>query len=159
MILALESTSENLKQKQNQRIVPRATRGSMKRQPVRQAVLWSRSRGAEFKLPPGAGAEITNCGSGSFLFTTDLKIVTILILLLQSKKVIFKVFYKTIWSRSWSQSPSRNLDLRLHGAGTERNIFGSATLPSRPLYIKKQPFRFMKRRTKDKKIVKMRNPK
>jgi hypothetical protein len=28
---------------------------------------------AEFKLPPGAGAEITNCGSGSFLFTTDLK--------------------------------------------------------------------------------------
>jgi hypothetical protein len=29
------------------------------------------SRGAEIKLPPGAGAEITNCGSGSFLFTTD----------------------------------------------------------------------------------------
>ncbi len=28
-------------------------------------------RGAEIKLPPGA--EITNCGSGSFLFTTDLK--------------------------------------------------------------------------------------
>jgi hypothetical protein len=25
------------------------------------------------KLPPGAGAEITNCGSGSFLFITDLK--------------------------------------------------------------------------------------
>jgi hypothetical protein len=23
--------------------------------------------------PPRAGAEITNCGSGSFLFTTDLK--------------------------------------------------------------------------------------
>jgi hypothetical protein len=23
------------------------------------------SRGAEIKLPPGAGAEITNCGSGS----------------------------------------------------------------------------------------------
>jgi hypothetical protein len=32
------------------------------------------SRGAEIKLPPGAGAEITNCGSGSFfLFTTDFK--------------------------------------------------------------------------------------
>ncbi len=35
------------------------------------------SRGAEIKLPPGAGAEITNWGPGSgfgsFLFTTDLK--------------------------------------------------------------------------------------
>jgi hypothetical protein len=31
------------------------------------------SRGAEIKLPPGAGAEITHLGSGSFLFTTDLK--------------------------------------------------------------------------------------
>jgi hypothetical protein len=29
-------------------------------------VLRSRNR-AEIKLPPGAGAEITNCGSGSFL--------------------------------------------------------------------------------------------
>ncbi len=29
---------------------------------------------AEIKLPPGAaGAEITNCDSGSFRFTTDLK--------------------------------------------------------------------------------------
>jgi translation initiation factor 2 gamma subunit (eIF-2gamma) len=36
-----------------------------------QAVL--PSRGAEIELPPGAGAEITNSGSGSFLFTTDLK--------------------------------------------------------------------------------------
>jgi hypothetical protein len=68
-------------------------------------------------LLPGAGAEITNCGSGSgsssdsgsFLFTTDLKkfeikktwllkkflqIVTIVILLLKSKKVNFKVSYK-----------------------------------------------------------------
>ncbi len=26
------------------------------------------------ELPPGAGAEITNCGFGSFLFTTDLHI-------------------------------------------------------------------------------------
>jgi hypothetical protein len=35
----------------------------------------SLSRGAEIKLPPEAGttAEITNCGSGSFLFTSDLK--------------------------------------------------------------------------------------
>jgi hypothetical protein len=32
------------------------------------------NRGAEIKLPPGAraGAEITNCGSSSFLFITDL---------------------------------------------------------------------------------------
>jgi hypothetical protein len=28
-------------------------------------VVRSRSRGAEIKLPPGAGGEITNCGSGS----------------------------------------------------------------------------------------------
>jgi hypothetical protein len=28
--------------------------------------------GAEIKLPPGAGDEIMNCGSGSFLFTIDL---------------------------------------------------------------------------------------
>jgi hypothetical protein len=62
----------------------------------------------------GAGAKITNCGSSSgfgsasFLFSTDLKkfyikklwllnkflyVVTVLILLLQSKKVIFKVSY------------------------------------------------------------------
>jgi hypothetical protein len=31
------------------------------------------SRGAKIKLPLGAGAEITNCGSSSFLFMTDLK--------------------------------------------------------------------------------------
>jgi hypothetical protein len=37
------------------------------------AVLWSRSQGAEIELPPGAGAEIINCGSGSFLFVTDVK--------------------------------------------------------------------------------------
>ena len=34
-------------------------------------------RGAEIKLPPGAGGEIMNCGSGSnsgsFLFIKDLK--------------------------------------------------------------------------------------
>jgi hypothetical protein len=28
---------------------------------------------SEIKLPPGAEAEIMNCGSGSFLFTTDLR--------------------------------------------------------------------------------------
>jgi hypothetical protein len=38
-----------------------------------KAVLRSRSREAEIKLPPGAGAEITNCGSSSFLFFKDLK--------------------------------------------------------------------------------------
>ncbi len=30
-------------------------------------------RGAEIKLPPGPGAEITNCVFGSFLFIRDLK--------------------------------------------------------------------------------------
>ncbi len=49
----------------------------------------------------------------------------ILILLLKPKKVIFKVSYKTIWSRS-----RKNSDLWLRGAGTESNIFGSATLPA-----------------------------
>jgi hypothetical protein len=65
-------------------------------------VLWSRSqsRGAENKLPSGTGAEITKSGSGSFIFTTDLKrfygnkkwflknilqIVLSLILILESK--------------------------------------------------------------------------
>ncbi len=60
------------------------------------------SRGAEIKFPPG---------SGSFLFTRDFKkfyrkiivvydvfvnCYTILILLLKSKKELFKVSYKTI---------------------------------------------------------------
>jgi hypothetical protein len=30
-------------------------------------------RRIESKLPPGAGGEITNCGSGSFLTIKDLK--------------------------------------------------------------------------------------
>jgi hypothetical protein len=38
---------------------------------VGKAVLWSRSQGVEIKLP--LQADITNCSSGSFLFTTDLK--------------------------------------------------------------------------------------
>ncbi len=33
----------------------------------------SQSRGAEIKLPSRAGAEITNCGSGSFLVMKGLK--------------------------------------------------------------------------------------
>ncbi len=83
-------------------------------------------------MTPGAVAKITNCrsgsSSGSFLFTTDLRKILykkimvaeevfvncynlkILIPLLKSKKVIFKVSYK------------------LSGAGGERNIFGSAIL-------------------------------
>ncbi len=32
-----------------------------------------RSGGAKIKLPPGAGPEITNWGSGFFLFMEDLK--------------------------------------------------------------------------------------
>ena len=60
------------------------------------------------KLPPGAGAEITDCDSGSDLknfiekksrlLKKFLEIVTILFLFLKSKKVFFKIFYKTIWS-------------------------------------------------------------
>ncbi len=66
---------------------------------------------------------ITNCGSSSFRFTTDLK-------KFYRKKhscgrsfcklVVFKVSFKTIRGRSC------NTDLRLHGA--RRNIFGSTTL-------------------------------
>ncbi len=70
------------------------------------------SRGAKIKLPHGAGAEITNCGSGSLIFTTDLKkfyrkkswllscwrSFCKLLLLLKSKKVIFKVYRH--WWRS-----------------------------------------------------------
>jgi hypothetical protein len=54
-------------------------------------------------------------------------IVTILILLLKSKKVIFQVSYKTIWSQS------RNSDLRLRGVGVERYIFDPATLLLSPI--------------------------
>jgi hypothetical protein len=36
------------------------------------------SRGTEIKLPPGAGAEITNCGSGSFLFIKYLNKFSVL---------------------------------------------------------------------------------
>ncbi len=85
-----------------------------------------------------------NCGSGSgsFLFFTDLKkfyrkkhgclrkfrkLFTTLIMLLRSKKVIFKVSFKTIRSRSCS----RNSNLRLRGPKAERNIFGSTTLLKR----------------------------
>jgi hypothetical protein len=38
---------------------------------VGKAVLWSRSPGAEIKVPPES--EIMNCGSGSLLFTAELK--------------------------------------------------------------------------------------
>ncbi len=72
-------------------------------------------------MPPAAGAEITNCGPPSFLFTTELmkfygkimvtvnflKIVTILILCLKSKKVIsvisrYLVSYKTVGAKAGS---------------------------------------------------------
>ncbi len=88
---------------------------------------------AEIRLLPGAEAEIMNCGSGSFLFTTDLKTFYrkkimaaeevsvncyIFYPITLVKKVIFKVSYKTIWSwgrsRSWSRK--RNSDLRLRRA-------------------------------------------
>ncbi len=45
--------------------------------PVHIKSYWKQSCGAgsredKFKLPPGAGPEITNCCSGSFLFTTEI---------------------------------------------------------------------------------------
>jgi hypothetical protein len=46
----------------------------------------------------------------------------------QVKKVIFWVSYNPI--RSWS----RNLALRLHGAGAERNFFASAALVHSALF-------------------------
>ncbi len=51
----------------------------------------------------------------SWLLKKFLSIVTFLNLVLKSKKVPV-IFYKTFWSRS------RNSDLRLRGAGSERNI-------------------------------------
>ncbi len=85
----------------------------------------AKSRGAGIKLAPGAGAEITNCGSGYFLFITDLKkfrrkkimaaeevIVNcynfkFLILLVKSKNAIFKGPDKTILRRGPSRSRGR----------------------------------------------------
>jgi hypothetical protein len=54
----------------------------------------------EIKLPPGGGAEITNCGSGAFLFTKKKSllvkkfflIVTIFILFLRSKRFLRSLF-------------------------------------------------------------------
>ncbi len=104
------------------------------------------SRGAEIKLPPEARAEITNCGSGSILFTTDLKkffmehnhgcgrsfwklhnfkAITILI-----RKSNFHISYKTIWSRAgpgatipWSRSRSRKNYYRLHNTACLTCLF------------------------------------
>ncbi len=96
------------------------------------------SQGAEIKLPPRVEAERTNAAPApSFLVQTSRNFIDHGCLRIfcnwynfnpisQVKKVIFKVFYETIWSRGCSRS--RNSDLRVHGAGAERNIFGSATL-------------------------------
>jgi hypothetical protein len=96
------------------------------------------SQGAEIKLPPRAEAERTNAAPApSFLVQTSRNFIgknhgCLRIFcnrynfnpITQVKKVIFKVSYETIWSRGWSRS--RTSDLRVHGAGAERNIFGSA---------------------------------
>ncbi len=109
--------------------------------------LWS--RGTKIKFPPGAGAEITNCGSSfsSFLFIEGLKKFSRKKILVANpvrvkhasrnvkkyqyftvKNVIFKVSYKIIWGRNRSRSRNQNRisnsDLRLRGAGAETNIFG-----------------------------------
>jgi hypothetical protein len=41
---------------------------------VRTSLAEPRAETVEIILPPGAGAEIMNCGSGFFLFIKDLKI-------------------------------------------------------------------------------------
>ncbi len=135
------------------------------------SVLRSRSRGAEIKSPPAAGAwagaEFTNCGfvsdssSGSFLFIKDLKIFYRQKIMVakevfvnhhnfnpiwvqhasihvqkywyaSQKRYLSRYLIKFIRNRGWSRSRiwrrRRNSDLRLRGAGAERNNFGSATL-------------------------------
>jgi hypothetical protein len=52
--------------------------------------------GAEIKLPPGAGAEITNCGSGSssgsFLIIKDLKEI-LLTKIMVAKEIFVNHYY------------------------------------------------------------------
>jgi hypothetical protein len=89
-----------------------------------QSVLRSRSRGDEIKLPPGAGAEITNCGSGSFLFTPDLKkfyfkkimvIEETFVNCYNFNPMTFFLVKKVIFKKSF----------KLSGAGAEIRICGS----------------------------------
>jgi hypothetical protein len=110
-------------------------------------VLWAggESRGAEIKLPPGAGAANTNRGSGSFLLFIYHRLeeillkksmvaeeVLILILIVEVKKGNFQgtVSYQTnlCRSQSWSRSCNSYFWLRGAAVGAERNNFGSTTL-------------------------------
>ncbi len=89
-----------------------------------------------FKNPTGANLDSENAYTGSqnkVIFKVSYKIIQsqswsrsryldLRIVIVLSKKVIFKVSYKSI------RSQSRRSDLRLRGAGAERNIFGSTTL-------------------------------
>jgi hypothetical protein len=86
------------------------------------------SGGSVIKLPPRAGAVITNYGSrsGSLQFYQTLKEIL-------QKKVMFaekcenRSFsgkHDLCSCRSWIRG--RNSDLRLHAAGAERTIYGSA---------------------------------
>ncbi len=91
------------------------------------------SRGAEIKLPPVAGVKITHWGSGSFLFTTDLKKVDrknhvcwrsfwkLLLynfnLITEVKVANFQGILATIWSWGWRRSRSRKKYFRLRNSG------------------------------------------
>ncbi len=91
------------------------------------------SRGAEIKLPPVAGVKITHWGSGSFLFTTDLKKVDrknhvcwrsfwkLLLynfnLITEVKIANFQGILATIWSWGWRRSRSRKKYFRLLNTG------------------------------------------
>ena len=54
-----------------------------------------------------------------------------LYLLKSKEKCLFRLPTMTCSSRRWIRSRNRNSDLRLRGAGAERNIFGSATLTAK----------------------------
>jgi hypothetical protein len=73
-------------------------------------------------LPPGAGAEFTNCGSGSFLFTTDLK------KLYRKIMVTEEVFVNCYNFNPITKSQKRKCSMcliNLSGAGAEIRIWGS----------------------------------
>ncbi len=62
---------------------------------------WAESRGAEIKLPPGAGAEITNFGSGSSLFIKDSKKFYLKKLWLYAAAVHFFLADDDLRQREW----------------------------------------------------------
>jgi hypothetical protein len=60
--------NKNTQKTEKSSIVPPALKIKKNIRTFYNAVLRSRSRGAKINLPPGAGAEIKNCGSRSSSF-------------------------------------------------------------------------------------------